>query len=143
MKNLRLLLVLLPALIMTGCEEDNATPMNYQQEAAEGEWNLVNVSGSIAGVNQDFAPGTIAWTFNENGTVTVVNNNTNEQAEDFFDTGTYDYSFVANEDNPQACAIVLEVDNINFGCQTINGDELVLSQVWADGYQLTFEKQNQ
>ncbi|AWH86165.1 hypothetical protein HYN59_14075 [Flavobacterium album] len=140
MKKTALLLLLLPSIWMTACSDDDNSNVNDPQ-AAEGQWKLVNVSGSIAGTSHDFAPGTITWTFDEDAnTVTVVNNNTNENAEDFFASGTYDFHFEANQNTPDMCAQSLFIENLELGCQTETATQLVLSQTWADGYQLTFVK---
>lgn len=46
---------------------------------ATGNWSLVKISGSIAGVNNTFPAGMITWSFDElNHTITVVNNNSND-----------------------------------------------------------------
>ncbi len=140
MKNLKILTLLIaPCLFMASCKDDDTSNTNDTLPAA-GVWKLVNVSGSIAGSSHDFEPGTIAWTFNEDGTVTIVNNNEDENAEDFFESGTYDFHFEANQNTPDLCAQTLFVENMELGCQTETDTQLVLSQVWADGYQLTFVK---
>lgn len=141
MRKISTLFVILFLTVMTACSDDLATKQLVNtQEAADGEWHLVQVTGSIAGVNHVFEPGTITWTFNDNGTVSVINTNTNESLSDFFNTGTYEYSFVANEDAPEMCESVLMVDNIDFGCHDLDGDHLTLTNVWVDGYQLKFVK---
>ncbi|MGQ2984253.1 hypothetical protein [Flavobacterium sp.] len=139
MKRITFLLLLLPALCLTSCNDDDTTPDMESPELA-ATWKLVNVSGSIAGVSYDFEPGTIKWTFNMDGTVNVINNNTNENAEEFFGSGTYDFHFEANEATPEMCTHSLFVENLELGCQDVTETQLIISQVWADGYQLTFVK---
>lgn len=139
MKRTTLLLLLLSSFHFTSCNDDDTTT-NDDPQIAEEQWKLINVSGSIAGVSHDFEPGTITWTFNENNTVTVVNNNTDENAEDFFESGTYDFHYETNNDAPDMCAQTFFVDDTELGCLTETATELEFSQVWADGYHLTFVK---
>jgi|GEM_PF-6567849 len=73
MKRITFLLLLLPAFTLTSCSDgDENEPMQVFPDVA-ATYKLINVSGSIAGVSHDFAPGTITWRFNTNQTVTVVN----------------------------------------------------------------------
>lgn len=142
MKKFIVLLVALSASFLTACDEDlAATPVNNPPaEFADGEWHLVQVTGSIAGINHTYEPGTITWTFNDDGTVDVINTNTNDNLTDFFETGNYEFTFAPNEDTPDMCAEVLMIENINFGCQVANDEEMTLTNTWADGYQLRFTK---
>lgn len=138
MKKLRFLLLLLsPLLLAFQCDDDPS------DDTPAGTWSLVNVSGGIAGVNHDFPEGMITWKFRlENGgsTVTVTNNNTDAEAEDFFDTGVYNYRYVDNT-IPNSCEHTTEIDGIDFGCQRQRGNSLTLTQQSSDGYTLKFHKE--
>ena len=125
-------------LLCLSCTQDDDAPITNQLEAS---WSLINVSGSFAGIDQDIPVGIIVWTFNTtDDTVTIVNNNTDEEITDFFESGTYTYHFVNNEEQTEECSESLFVDEIDFGCQNITGNTMVVSNVWVDGYQLTFVK---
>ncbi|MEL1244445.1 hypothetical protein AAEO56_09250 [Flavobacterium sp. DGU11] len=137
MKNLKFLLLLLPPLLSIGCNR-NDDPVTDEPALTE-TWNLINVSGSITGASYDFDPGTIKWTFHGQAVV-VVNNNTDESAEDMFQSGTYSMHYETNEATPEMCGQILFVDDIELGCATVTENQIVISQVWADGYQLTFVK---
>jgi len=139
MKNFALLLVALLSAVAISCDDETTSLVNSPQ-TADGEWHLVQVTGSIAGVNDVFEPATITWTFNEDGTVDVINTNTNAQLTDFFETGTYNFLIMPNEDAPEMCPNVMMIENMNFGCQSGNEEELLLTNTWADGYQLRFIK---
>jgi len=135
-------LLLLPAFFLTSCSDDDqedSGPVRIFPEVST-TWKLVNVSGSIAGVSHDFAPGTITWTLNVNETVTVVNNNTNEDVEDFFGSGTYEFSLEPFEYTPAPCDRNLVIDSSELGCAEFTENGLVLTQAMADGYVLTFVK---
>ena len=153
MRNCVYIFVALLAASITGCSEDDPTPAPTEEHPCAlvlppphaGTWNLISVSKSIAGISHDFEPGTIKWKFEfcPNSGVTVVNNNTNEQVEDFLETGHYEISHT--EYNPQAegCPQYWVIDNTNYGC--INHSEenpatLTLTQQVTDGYTLTFTR---
>ncbi len=121
-----LLLVLLPS-----CSNDS----NPNSDTVEGQWKLINVSGTFAGIDNDFAPGLITWDFNPTTqTVTVVNNNTDQNLWDIFETGVYNYQIVDNPDFP--CGEIIEIDGIEMGCFSVSGNEFVIDQSIADGFRL-------
>jgi hypothetical protein len=121
------LLVLLPS-----CSNDS----NPNADTVEGQWKLINVSGTFAGVGNDFAPGLITWDFNPTTqTVTVVNNN-NTDLWDVFETGLYNYQIVDNPEFP--CGEIIKIDGIEMGCFSFTGNELVIDQSIADGFRLQF-----
>lgn len=142
MKRITSLFILLIAALITSCSDDDSSsaPLNNNTPEADGEWHLIQVTGSIAGVNYLFEPGTITWTFNDDGTVSVENTNTNDFVEDFFDSGTYEFDFVLNDQLPTACNEVLVINNTDFGCQDFQDDDMILTQLVADGYILKFTK---
>jgi hypothetical protein len=106
----------------------------------QGDWRLVTVTGGIAGTHDEFDQELVQWTFNANGTVTVFNTNTNDNKVDFMDSGDYVYSFMPNPATPQSCTEALVIDGVSFGCQSINGNTMTLSQVENDGYLVTLQK---
>ncbi|MGC4041354.1 MAG: hypothetical protein QM710_11380 [Flavobacterium sp.] len=121
---------------MTSCSSDSNSA---RSSIVDGQWKLTNVSGSIIGSSSDFEPGMITWDFNPTTqTVTVVNNNTDENKTDIFETGIYNYQIVAN-DNPELCSQVIKIDNIEMGCFNIVEGKLKIDQAFADGYTLTLE----
>lgn len=137
MKKFILSIILLAGVFAASCDEDSTTPANNPQ-TMNGKWHLVDISGSIAGGHHALEPGTITWAFGDDGLLVVQNNNTNESIEDFFESGTYTYSYIPNEDSPEMCAQVLMVNSINLGCQVGNAQEMIITNTWADGYQLKF-----
>jgi len=99
------------------------------------------VSGGIDGVNNDFDLSTVIWTFNEAlGTLNIVNNNTNEELEDGYDTGNYTYSLIDNGNNS-----FIIINQIEFGSLTLSNNKLIINQnekstgTGADGYIYTFQ----
>ena len=132
MKKSILTLTLLLLVLMPSCSNDSSTNSN----TVEGQWKLINVSGTFAGIDNDFAPGLITWDFNPTTqTVTVVNNNDTELW-DVFETGIYNYQIVDNPEFP--CGEIIKIDGIEMGCFSISGNELVIDQSIADGFRLQF-----
>lgn len=146
MKTFKILCAFLVFATFSACHDDDddnpAVPAVDipQHEMLEGGWYLINVSGSITGSSHDFPQGEIIWTFNANNTVSIFNTNDDTNAEDFFETGEYDYAIVANPATPELCAENIVVGGTSFGCFTFEGNQLKFSQVESDGYMLTFVK---
>lgn len=151
------LLLLAPLLLATSCQDDDVQlqttavqmpqqPQEPQQpeepeqpQSAEGRWSLINISGSIAGVSNNFPEGQITWTFNPDSTIDIVNGNPDENVEDFLDSGNYVFGFIPNE-MQSGCNEVMFVWCFTVGCQNISGDMMTLTQPENDGYTLMFKK---
>ena|SRR5690606_8457761 len=105
-------------------------------------WNLENVTGGIAGVNNNFSPNVVVWEFNLNTSVLIVTNtNTNTALEDGLDAGSYTFQInrVGNYD-------YLSIANNEVGRITITETTFILDQnekstgTTADGYIYKFKK---
>jgi hypothetical protein len=133
MKKTILSLIIILSLLQMSCSSNsNSNPT----DAVQGQWKLVTVSGSFAGIHDSFAPGLITWTFNAaSHTVTVVNNNTNPNLQSVLPTGVYDYHFVNNPDSP--CGESIDINGSVYGCYTVTNDSLIIDQAIADGYTIT------
>lgn len=144
MKRIIPVFVILIITLAASCsDDDNMNPVFYNSntQEADGKWHLIQVTGGIAGINHLFEPSTITWTFSENDdSVTVENTNINESLQDFFDSGTYNISVLANDQVPANCNFLLIIDNVDFGCRDIVNDNMTLTQQVADGYELKFTK---
>ncbi|MFL9844390.1 hypothetical protein [Flavobacterium rhizosphaerae] len=123
-------------LLASSCNGDDPSPVQYTNN-----WNLINVSGGFGGFDSDFEPGSITWSFNnDNSTITVVNNNTDQTAEDFFDSGNYSFTIAADEN---LCPQFLTANEMEIGCIDLSneGETMVIKQLHiADGFTLTFKK---
>ncbi|HMB63682.1 MAG TPA: hypothetical protein VKN36_11455 [Eudoraea sp.] len=107
--------------IIAGCSKNTDTsgivPLN-------GRWNLVNVSGGFAGINEDFEEGTIVWNFEAaTGTLTIENNNTSDALYDGLPSGSYQYSILTDDKN-----LFLYIDNRESGAIFTSLGEIVLDQ---------------
>ena len=136
MKKTLFILFTTVSLLHLSCSNDSGS--NPTSAAVQGQWKLVAVDGTFAGIHETFTPGLITWTFNPTAhTVTVVNNNTNPDAWDLLDTGVYNYQFVNNPDSP--CGEQIEIDGSIYGCYTVTNDSFVIDQAIADGYTITLQ----
>jgi hypothetical protein len=136
MKKTISILGMLLALVVSACSSDSNSS---HASIVDGQWKLVHVSGSFAGISSDFAPGVITWDFNPTTqTVTVVNNNTDANLTDIFETGVYNYQIVGNPD-PQTCSQIIKIDNMEMGCFSIVDGNLEIDQAFADGFTVTLE----
>ncbi|HET8810467.1 MAG TPA: hypothetical protein VFM65_09420 [Flavobacteriaceae bacterium] len=98
-----------------------------------GSWNLMNISGGFAGVDNDFERGTIIWTFDGNSSELVVENNNTEEVIDGLDSGTYMFSISGSD--------TLFVEGGRFGVYTVSKTQLIIDQgVASDGFLLKFER---
>lgn len=138
MKNVIWLFVMLFGLsIFMGCDKKNETP---QMETLNGTWNLKNISGGFAGVDDDFETGLVTWTFDEpSSTLTVVNNSSQEFIYSGYETGTYTYTIV--EISGHEYMIIEGTEHGKYLIQgnllTINENELQ-SGAGADGFVFEF-----
>lgn len=133
MKRTIIFLTLLSVILLWGCSNDS----NSRSNTIEGQWKLINVTGTFAGVDDDFAPGLITWDFNPiMHTVSIVNNNTDDSKWDVFETGVYNYQIIDNPDFP--CGEMLKIDNMEMGCFSVTSNSLTIDQSIADGFTLQF-----
>lgn len=135
MKTLFYFLVLI--LFTFSCNSDDDAQQNIDS-ALQGTWSLVNVSGGLAGVNDDFEIGTITWNFNEdNLELTVTNTNTTTVIYDGFPSGTYDYELLT----PTEESASVTINSFEYRITTLTSSLLLLDEgVAADGFLLTFRK---
>lgn len=131
MKNLKILASLLAIMLFISCNSDDD---KNAQPTLKGEWKLIEVNGTIAGINDEFEPGVITWNFNpQTETFAVVNNNTDESKQDVFDTGTYSYDIVPATATNSTCGQTIELDDVDYGCFIITNTTLQINQGEADG----------
>ncbi|MDG5490561.1 hypothetical protein [Psychroserpens sp. SPM9] len=128
-------LVALIFVAMSCQNDDDGTPNN--EPTLEGPWSLVNVSGGLAGVDQDFELGIITWDFDiETQQLTIVNTNT-DVVFDGYPSGVYDFQALTNG---EITTIVID-DNINLEINVLTNSQLVLDEGIAfDGFLYTFTR---
>ncbi len=137
----KIFLPLMAALGIISCSDGND---GTTHESVAGDYTLVKVSGSIAGVSNSFDPGVIRWHIDgENQSLVVTNNfdDNNGNIEDFLETGTYSFQATA-ADTAGQCDFKYMADDNDLGCLTVAEDgTLTFTQPYADGYVLTLKPQ--
>jgi hypothetical protein len=126
--------------IMIGCSgDDDGNPVDPipNPSGLTGIWNLVNVTGGFAGINEDFKKGVIVWDFDDTKKrVEVTNNNAaSSSTEDLFSTGEYAFSIVTIDGNKE-----LIVNERNLGNFEITTDEFIIDEQFKDGFRYTFQR---
>ena len=132
----RYIYLLVFALVVFACNnDDDGTPNN--DFPLEGQWSLVNVSGGLAGVDEDFEMGLITWDFEiQTQQVTVVNSNT-ASVFSGFQTGVYDFQVLTNS---EMSSLILD-DSFSMVITTLTSNQLILDKgVAADGFLYTLAK---
>lgn len=102
------------------------------------KWNLIQITGGVAGINVTLERNVITWVFDElNGTLTVEEN---VQGESYgLIEGTYSYSF-QNIANAEFIFIDgIEYGSINIGQTSFTIDQNITSTgTMADGFEFRF-----
>lgn len=135
MKTKILLLCLM--LTLTSCSSDDNPIQINDPENLDGSWTIVNIFGGLAGIDDDYEPGQIIWSFDEeNETLTVDNSVEDEDViTSGLPSGTYDY-YIETEEGTN----YLFVDDYNFAHFSISADTLLIDQgVASDGFLFTLK----
>ena len=134
MRNIILLLML--ACLFTNCKKTKESTASL-----EGTWDLVNLSGGIIGVDCNYDPGVITWTFD--GDKIIVNDNNISTSCMGVGLGTGSYSYSIFESNGGQ---FLFLDDAEFGGIMLLINELIVDQNnlstgnGADGFLFRLEK---
>ncbi len=140
MKQSILALVFVGFLTLVGCSTTDNAPAP-KEDILSGSWEVQNISGGFAGINDDYEAGIITWTFTTpTSKLEIINNN--DKAGIIYDglvSGEYDYS-ILTVSNKQ----YLEINGQEFAGISISNGQLLLDQnqistgTGADGFQLLF-----
>jgi len=134
MKTITKLSVFLLFILVTACSKKDDSKKT--EPVIDGQWKLKYVNGSITGASYYFEPGIVNWTFNPNNhTVVIENNNTNNNLNALFPSGTYSYEIIDNSSDP-SCSQIMKIDIMEMGCLTIENNDLTMDQTFADGIQV-------
>ncbi|TXG34825.1 hypothetical protein [Seonamhaeicola maritimus] len=139
----KILILVTVFLTITSCSLSNDTNEG-PVEVTLIHWNLINVTGGIAGVDNDFEVGDIVWNADEFNSVLAVNNsNTDNTIEDGLASGSYDFVlfeasgdiFTVIDGNEFGKIYISETDNTLL---IIDQNELSFGPQ-ADGFIYTFK----
>ena len=132
------LFVLITITLLVGCGSNDGT----EKDPIDGVWDVSNISGGFAGINDDYPQGTILWSFDaQNSNLTITNNNTTNTLYDGFESGEYAYTILHKNKT-----LYLQVNGQEFGGVVISQNELVINQnitstgSGADGFVILLKK---
>ena len=140
------LLLFLGIALLTGCSNDDDS---LQEETLNGIWNVNNISGGIAGIDNGYETGIITWTFN-NQTLTVENNAAQGNIYNGFESGTYSYLLLEDEneqfinlnESGDYLKIIIENDEMEIVPEDsrwlVNGE--IIPVAISDSYTFKFER---
>ena len=122
-------------LLLSSCSRTDNNLGN--EEAINVTWSLKSTVGGLAGTNVNFNMGTVLWTFNDSSnTLTVINNNTNDDVYDGLETGSYSYTMTTID----GLEYLIVNEDYNLGRLEYINSELTLDNgIPLDGLLLTFE----
>jgi hypothetical protein len=126
--------------VFNGCSADSAADNN---DWLSGAWNLINLSGGFAGINNDFEKGRIVWKFNpKDETLIVANNDDSTSIYKGLATGIYTYAILKDKDQSY-----LELNDKEYGGIIDSRSQLVIDQnsttsgSGADGFVMVLARQ--
>jgi len=139
MKKLGFIFCMMLSMVLTGCTD---TPAPMEDNPVQGTWNLLNISGGFAGMDQDFEKGSITWEFDaELQSLAVINNAPSDTMYSGLDTASYRYAiFVKNGSS------YLRINDVEYGGVAFSNSKMVVDQNLgsqgngADGFVLVLER---
>ena len=134
MKTIKLLSSFILAILVSSCVVDDHSD---DLPSYLGTWKLTKTSGTIAGMTTEFEPGLIKWTITADS-IYVVNNNTNPDLLDGFETGTYAYTFHEDLITTEDCYRWISFGSGDQNCIGYGFDYLYLNENIADGVNYQF-----
>lgn len=133
MKRTIVLMVMVALYMVTGCSEDDD---NGSGTALQGEWHLVEISSDFGG-SDEFEEGIVTWTFDDSQQEITVENNAVGDGFSGPESGTYDYAIGPDGD---VCTQAMFIEDENYGCITLQGNQLKFSLAHVDGAVYTFTR---
>ncbi|MFI0427847.1 hypothetical protein [Mariniflexile sp. HMF6888] len=137
-----ILIAFLSFITLTNCSIGNND--DIPDQIITTYWHLTNVSGGVAGVDNDFDLNDIVWHFNNTtNKLTIKNTNTDDTIEDGFDSGVYNFSVTTVGSDE-----FLVINSNEFGKVVVTQTQLTIDQnmttsgTGADGFIYTFTRVN-
>ena len=134
-------MVLLGMVSIISCSDDDDNVS--QKETLNGNWNLINISGGFAGINDTLPEGLVTWSFDGQDSTLTIDNNC-AQADLFCGhaSGAYKYSTIEINNK-----FFLSINNNEVGQYKIfNNNTLIIDQnntqssSGTDGFLFRFER---
>ena len=137
MKYVKLFLLLATGIIMSGCHNDD--DKKTQADILNGTWYLSKTLSPQSGVSETYKKGDVKWTINESQHKLVATDKRimiPEQTSMYdLPNDTYTYTISAWGGT---CDNAFRIEELNFGCITLDGESLTLTTEAADGVRYSF-----
>lgn len=131
--NIFTLLIIVGIGFLTSCSNDDNSS---QENTINGTWNLTNVRGGLASIDNDYSKGDIKWTFDQTSAILTVENKIGNDNGFYLHSGTY--SFNIEDDNENQ---ILFVDNDDFRMVILSIDKnLIITDDFNDGFIAKFKR---
>ena len=138
MRKSLILFILSVFTLLVSCSSNDG----IENDPIDGLWDVHNISGGFAGINDDYMRGAIIWSFDtQTSNLTITNNNTANTIYDGFESGKYPYSILRTDK-----MLYLQINGQEFGGVIISQNELVINQnitstgSGADGFVILLKK---
>lgn len=136
-KSLAIFILSLFSITNTGCDNDDSVTVPFE---LEGEWNMVNVSGGILGIDVDFEANEVVWNFNLNrGEVRIENSISTQDPRQIFSglsSGTYSFELKKIQN-----VLILFINGNRMGFLFVSNTILSINDgVATDGFITEFER---
>lgn len=133
MKKRKALLILSIFITIAACTKKNESPESTP--IIDGKWDLYNVSGGFAGINEFYDLGDIVWNF-VGDSLFVQNADSISTSGILLENGSYFYSITSDSlDNG-----TIYVDSLLIGFVDFDQLNLFISQQYVDGYLHNFKR---
>ncbi|WP_298900902.1 hypothetical protein [uncultured Psychroserpens sp.] len=122
-------------LLAFACYNDDDSTQN-NEPSLFGEWSLINVSGGLIGVDQDFDSDLIIWDFNQDTMQLTITNNNTDADFDGWPTGVYNYTVSSTDDG-----LTIVIENFSMTVVTLTSTSLTLDEgIAVDGFLFKFNR---
>lgn len=112
--------------------DDNST----QQETISGTWNLINVRGGLAGINNNYSKGDIKWAFDQTNAILTVENKIGNNNAFYLHNGIYSFNIEDDQETK-----ILFIDNNDYRLVILSIDNsLIITDDFNDGFTAEFKR---
>ena len=133
MKALRTFVLLVALITLGACSSDDP------KTTLDGNWKLRRVE-STGGVSHEFTGTEVQWKFDVDDESFIVTGDTDDARDQALPGGFYTYQIGETVNEALTCPKSIWVDDVDFGCYSLQGQRLKIGSVDAGGYEITLER---
>jgi hypothetical protein len=129
----KLLTLVFAITLFTACSSDDP------KTTLDGNWKLRRVE-NFGGTVHQFTGTEVQWKFDIDDETFIVTGDTDDARDQALPGGLYTYQIGETENEAVTCSKSIWVDDIDFGCYSLQGQRLKIGTVDAGGYEITLER---